>query len=114
MQVRNKVNPIRRVVQEAGNVRKSRVLLRNHKGVSEEMTTGVKEMSAKGELFFPVISVTDCVTKSKNSRFDNVYGCRHSLNDGVMQLRSAEINKSCEQVIPQHANFSAFLGTSKK
>ena len=47
------------------NVRKSRVLLRNHKGVSEETTTGVKEMSAKGELFFPVINVTDCVTNEQ-------------------------------------------------
>merc|ERR1711957_671493 len=52
------------------------------KGVSEETTTGVhrlKEMAAKGELLFPAINVNDCVTKSK---FDNVYGCRHSLPDG--------------------------------
>merc|ERR1712170_306027 len=51
------------------------------KGVSEETTTGVhrlKEMAAKGELLFPAINVNDCVTKSK---FDNVYGCRHSLPD---------------------------------
>ena len=53
------------------------------KGVSEETTTGVKEMSAKGELLFPVTNVTDCVAKSKKSKFDNVYGCRHSLNDGI-------------------------------
>merc|ERR1711967_186348 len=48
------------------------------KGVSEETTTGVhrlREMAAKGELLFPAINVNDCVTKSK---FDNVYGCRHS------------------------------------
>merc|ERR1711894_668083 len=54
------------------------------KGVSEETTTGVmrlKEMAAKGELLFPAINVNDCVTKSK---FDNVYGCRHSLPDGIM------------------------------
>merc|ERR1719505_333783 len=53
------------------------------KGVSEETTTGVlrlKEMAAKGELLFPAINVNDCVTKSK---FDNVYGCRHSLPDGL-------------------------------
>merc|ERR1712205_206073 len=53
-------------------------------GVSEETTTGVhrlKEMAAKGELLFPAINVNDCVTKSK---FDNVYGCRHSLPDGIM------------------------------
>merc|ERR1711924_424998 len=52
------------------------------KGVSEETTTGVarlKKMAAKGELLFPAINVNDCVTKSK---FDNVYGCRHSLTDG--------------------------------
>merc|ERR1711871_1028589 len=55
------------------------------KGVSEETTTGVhrlKEMAAKGELLFPAINVNDCVTKSK---FDNVYGCRHSLPDSIMR-----------------------------
>merc|ERR1712165_593610 len=55
------------------------------KGVSEETTTGVhrlKEMAAKGTLLFPAINVNDCVTKSK---FDNVYGCRHSLPDGIMR-----------------------------
>jgi adenosylhomocysteinase len=55
------------------------------KGVSEETTTGVhrlKEMAAKKELLFPAINVNDCVTKSK---FDNVYGCRHSLPDGIMR-----------------------------
>jgi adenosylhomocysteinase len=55
------------------------------KGVSEETTTGVhrlKEMAAKGELLFPAINVNDCVTKSK---FDNVFGCRHSLPDGIMR-----------------------------
>merc|ERR1712080_785873 len=49
------------------------------RGVSEETTTGVarlREMAKKGELLFPAINVNDCVTKSK---FDNVYGCRHSL-----------------------------------
>merc|ERR1711881_253206 len=54
-------------------------------GVSEETTTGVhrlKEMAAKGELLFPAMGVNDCVTKSK---FDNVYGCRHSLPDGIMR-----------------------------
>merc|ERR1719451_52716 len=55
------------------------------KGVSEETTTGVlrlKEMAGKGELLFPAINVNDCVTKSK---FDNVYGCRHSLPDSIMR-----------------------------
>jgi adenosylhomocysteinase len=55
------------------------------RGVSEETTTGVhrlKQMARKGELLFPAINVNDCVTKSK---FDNVYGCRHSLTDGIMR-----------------------------
>ncbi|MCC6661293.1 MAG: adenosylhomocysteinase [Phycisphaerales bacterium] len=53
------------------------------KGVSEETTTGVHrlyEMSRAGTLLFPAINVNDSVTKSK---FDNVYGCRHSLLDGL-------------------------------
>jgi adenosylhomocysteinase len=53
------------------------------KGVSEETTTGVKrlyEMMKDGKLLFPAINVNDSVTKSK---FDNVYGCRHSLIDGI-------------------------------
>merc|ERR1712109_298677 len=61
------------------------------KGVSEETTTGVmrlKEMTAKGELLFPAINVNDCVTKSK---FDNVYGCRHSLPDGIMRATDVMI-----------------------
>jgi len=59
------------------------------KGVSEETTTGVhrlKEMAAKGELLFPAINVNDCVTKSK---FDNVFGCRHSLPDGLTMFLAA-------------------------
>merc|ERR1712039_321280 len=61
------------------------------KGVSEETTTGVhrlKEMAKKGELLFPAINVNDCVTKSK---FDNVYGCRHSLPDGIMRATDVMI-----------------------
>lgn len=53
------------------------------KGVSEETTTGVHrlyEMSKNGTLPFPAINVNDSVTKSK---FDNLYGCRHSLVDGL-------------------------------
>jgi adenosylhomocysteinase len=52
-------------------------------GVSEETTTGVHrlyEMQRSGELLFPAINVNDAVTKSK---FDNKYGCRHSLVDGI-------------------------------
>ncbi len=53
------------------------------KGVTEETTTGVHrlyEMQQSGELLFPAINVNDSVTKSK---FDNLYGCRHSLVDGI-------------------------------
>ncbi len=53
------------------------------KGVTEETTTGVHrlyQMQARGELPFPAINVNDSVTKSK---FDNLYGCRHSLIDGI-------------------------------
>merc|ERR1712046_352271 len=52
-------------------------------GVSEETTTGVHRlyvMEQKGELLFPAINVNDSVTKSK---FDNLYGCKHSLPDGI-------------------------------
>lgn len=55
----------------------------NIKGVSEETTTGVHrlyQMEKKGELMFPAINVNDSVTKSK---FDNLYGCRHSLVDAI-------------------------------
>jgi len=48
----------------------------------------LKEMAAKGELLFPAINVNDCVTKSK---FDNVYGCRHSLPDGIMRATDVMI-----------------------
>jgi len=63
----------------------------NWKGVSEETTTGVhrlKEMASKGTLLIPAINVNDCVTKSK---FDNVYGCRHSLPDGIMRATDVMI-----------------------
>jgi adenosylhomocysteinase len=53
------------------------------KGVTEETTTGVTrlyEMHANGKLLFPAINVNDSVTKSK---FDNIYGCRHSVIDGI-------------------------------
>ena len=53
------------------------------RGVSEETTTGVHRlyvMAEQGTLLFPAINVNDSVTKSK---FDNIYGCRHSLTDGL-------------------------------
>jgi adenosylhomocysteinase len=58
-------------------------LARSIKGVSEETTTGVHrlyEMQKKGTLLWPAINVNDSVTKSK---FDNLYGCRESLVDGI-------------------------------
>ena len=57
--------------------------VKNIKGVSEETTTGVHrlyQMMERGELLFPAINVNDSVTKSK---FDNLYGCRESLADGI-------------------------------
>jgi len=58
-------------------------LMKDVKGVSEETTTGVArlyQMAKKGELLVPAFNVNDSVTKSK---FDNVYGCRESLVDGI-------------------------------
>ncbi|MGL1936128.1 MAG: adenosylhomocysteinase, partial [Fibrobacterales bacterium] len=55
------------------------------RGVSEETTTGVHrlyQIAEEGKLPFPAINVNDAVTKSK---FDNLYGCRHSLTDGIMR-----------------------------
>lgn len=60
-------------------------------GVSEETTTGVLrlyDMANAGELLFPAINVNDSVTKSK---FDNVYGCKHSLPDGIMRATDVMI-----------------------
>jgi len=58
-------------------------MARNIKGVTEETTTGVMrlyKMAERNELLFPAINVNDSVTKSK---FDNLYGCRHSLPDAL-------------------------------
>jgi len=58
-------------------------IAKNIRGVTEETTTGVHrlyEMQRKGTLLFPAINVNDSVTKSK---FDNLYGCRESLVDGI-------------------------------
>jgi adenosylhomocysteinase len=60
-------------------------------GVSEETTTGVHrlyQMAKSGHLLFPAFNVNDSVTKSK---FDNIYGCRHSLPDGVMRATDVMI-----------------------
>ena len=62
------------------------------KGVSEETTTGVHrlyQMLERGELLVPAMNVNDSVTKSK---FDNVYGCRHSLVDGIKRAMDVLIS----------------------
>ncbi len=66
-------------------------LLKDIKGLSEETTTGVHrlyEMAKKGELKIPAINVNDSVTKSK---FDNLYGCRESLLDGIKRATDVMI-----------------------
>jgi len=66
-------------------------------GVSEETTTGVarlNQMAAKGELLMRAINVNDSVTKQK---FDNVYGCKHSLPDGLM--RATDIMIAGKEVV---------------
>jgi adenosylhomocysteinase len=82
------------------------------RGVSEETTTGVHrlyQMASAGKLLFPAINVNDSVTKSK---FDNVYGCRHSLTDGLCRATDVmlggkvavvvgfgEVGKGCAQAL---------------
>ena len=82
------------------------------RGVSEETTTGVHrlyEMQKNGTLLFPAINVNDSVTKSK---FDNIYGCRHSLIDGLNRATDVmlagkvavvcgygEVGKGCAQAL---------------
>jgi len=66
-------------------------------GVSEETTTGVHRlyvMEKKGELLFPAINVNDSVTKSK---FDNLYGCKHSLPDGI--CRATDVMLAGKRVV---------------
>jgi adenosylhomocysteinase len=85
---------------------------RDLRGVSEETTTGVHrlyEMMKAGTLLFPAINVNDSVTKSK---FDNIYGCRHSLVDGLNRATDVmlggkvavvfgfgEVGKGCAQAL---------------
>lgn len=67
------------------------------RGVSEETTTGVHrllKMEKEGSLLFPAINVNDSVTKSK---FDNIYGCRHSLPDGIK--RAMDVLLSGKEVV---------------
>ena len=87
-------------------------VVENIRGVSEETTTGVHrlyEMEKAGELLFPAINVNDSVTKSK---FDNIYGCRHSVIDGLNRATDVmisgkmavvcgygEVGKGCAQAL---------------
>src|SRR5919197_4479833 len=87
-------------------------IARGIQGVSEETTTGVHrlyQMEEAGKLLFPAINVNDSVTKSK---FDNIYGCRHSLPDGLARatdvmlggkvalvLGYGEVGKGCAQAL---------------
>ncbi|NLB65892.1 MAG: adenosylhomocysteinase [Lentisphaerae bacterium] len=67
-------------------------MARTIRGVTEETTTGVNrlyQMASRGELLFPAFNVNDSVTKSK---FDNIYGCRHSLVDGIMRATDVMIS----------------------
>ncbi len=67
-------------------------IAKNVVGVSEETTTGVKRLykfAAEGKLIFPAINVNDCVTKSK---FDNLYGCRESLIDGIKRATDVMVS----------------------
>merc|ERR1712157_226209 len=75
---------IRRLL-ESGVTDKWNKIAKRCMGVSEETTTGVHRlytMEKTGTLLFPAINVNDSVTKSK---FDNLYGCKHSLPDGIMR-----------------------------
>ncbi|MFV2073940.1 MAG: adenosylhomocysteinase [Thermoanaerobaculales bacterium] len=85
---------INRLLQETQGVepRFWHDLVADWKGVSEETTTGVHrlyQMAERGELLAPAINVNDSVTKSK---FDNVYGCRESLVDGIKRATDVMIS----------------------
>ncbi|MDG2384089.1 MAG: adenosylhomocysteinase [Pirellulaceae bacterium] len=80
--------PLNMILDDGGDLtalvhKKYPELLKDVRGLSEETTTGIKElrkMVEKGELKVPAINVNDAVTKAK---FDNLYGCRESLVDGI-------------------------------
>jgi adenosylhomocysteinase len=73
------------------NPKRWQIAVKDWKGVSEETTTGVHrlyQMHEAGELMVPAINVNDSVTKSK---FDNLYGCRESLSDGIKRATDVMI-----------------------
>jgi adenosylhomocysteinase len=100
------------VDQQAKNPGRWTKVAADIKGVTEETTTGVHrlyEMMNAGTLAFPAINVNDSVTKSK---FDNLYGCRHSLTDGILRasdvmlagkvavvLGYGDVGKGCAQAL---------------
>ena len=82
-------NLLKKVAKEQPGI--FQVIVKDLKGVSEETTTGVHrlyEMARAGKLLFPAINVNDSVTKSK---FDNLYGCRESLLDGIKRATDVMI-----------------------
>jgi adenosylhomocysteinase len=99
----------RSIARDGGRFRR---LASSIRGVSEETTTGVHrlyQMMEAGTLLFPAINVNDSVTKSK---FDNIYGCRHSLPDGLARATDVmlggkvavicgygEVGKGCAQAL---------------
>merc|ERR1712038_1676652 len=101
---------LRQTIQS--NPTKWRTIAENVVGVSEETTTGVHRlyaMAKEGKLLFPAINVNDSVTKSK---FDNLYGCKHSLPDGLCRatdvmiagkqalvLGYGDVGKGCAQAL---------------
>lgn len=83
------LNLLKKILSEDNQ--KWHTLVKELKGVSEETTTGVHrlyQMKEKGELLIPAINVNDSVTKSK---FDNLYGCRESLADGIKRATDVMI-----------------------
>ncbi|HXK21469.1 MAG TPA: adenosylhomocysteinase [Myxococcota bacterium] len=98
--------------EQMRNPKRWREIAARIRGVSEETTTGVHrlyQMEKDGNLLFPAINVNDSVTKSK---FDNIYGCRHSLPDGLMRASDVmlggkvavvcgygEVGKGCAQAL---------------
>ncbi|MDR1667594.1 MAG: adenosylhomocysteinase [Bacteroidales bacterium] len=83
------LNLLKDILKKDNN--KWRRMVKEIRGVSEETTTGVHrlyQMKERGELLFPAINVNDSVTKSK---FDNLYGCRESLADGIKRATDVMI-----------------------
>lgn len=79
----------------AGNPQRLTKVAKTIKGVSEETTTGVArlyQMQKDGSLLFPAVNVNDSVTKSK---FDNLYGCRESLADGIKRATDVMVAGKC-------------------